>query len=132
MERGGTAPAAPRPGSPFRPGPLHAGHCQRPETQKRWLTPRWNTIVNAHPRGPIGTINLRRTISRPPFSEQPLCELAHLRLAGGEARFDDEIRTRSNQRLFERRDESARFDEIADQRLTAERHALAADRRLDH
>ena len=50
-----------------------------------------------------------------------MCELAHLRLAGGEAQFDDEIRTRSNQRLFERRDESAQFDEIADQRLTAER-----------
>jgi hypothetical protein len=61
-----------------------------------------------------------------------LCELPHLRLAGREGRFDDEIRTQSNQRLFERRDERARFDEIANQRLTAERHALAADRRLDH
>ena len=75
-------------------------------------------------RGSTGhTINSRRTVSRPPFSEQPLCELAHLWLAGGEPRFDDEIRTRSNQRLFERCDERARFDEIADQRLTAGRGA---------
>ena len=39
---------------------------------------------------------------------------------------------RCNQRLFERRDERTRFDEIADQWLTAERYALAGDRRLDH
>jgi hypothetical protein len=74
----------------------------------------------------------RRTISRPRFSEQPLRELAHLRLASREPRFDDEMRTRSNQYLFERRDERTRCDEIADQQLTAQCQALAADRRLDH
>ena len=30
-----SAPAAPQPGSPFRPGPLHAGHCQRPWRPQR-------------------------------------------------------------------------------------------------
>jgi len=35
----------------------------------------------------------QRTISRPPFSEQPLRERAYLRLADGEPRFDDEIGT---------------------------------------
>src|SRR5260370_8123735 len=63
--------------------------------------------------------------------EQPLRELAHMRLAGGEARLDDEIRPRSHQRLLERRDQRTGFDEIVEQRLAAERDALPADGRLD-
>src|SRR6266567_5251369 len=66
------------------------------------------------------------------FRHQPLRELAHVRLSGGEPRFDDEIRPRSHQRLLERHDQRAGFDQIVEQRLTAERHALSADRRLDH
>src|SRR5207248_6241465 len=64
--------------------------------------------------------------------EQPLRELAHVRLADGKARFDDEIRPRSHQRLSERRGQRAGFDQIVEQRQAAERYALAADRRLDH
>src|SRR5216684_3089752 len=63
--------------------------------------------------------------------EQPLRELPHVRLAGGEPRFDDEIRPRSHQRLLERRGKRAGSDQVVDQRLAAERHALPADRRLD-
>src|SRR5260370_4665298 len=63
--------------------------------------------------------------------EQPLRELAHVRLAGGEPRFDDEIRPRSHQRLLERRGKRAGSEQVVAQRLAAERHALPADRRLD-
>ena len=66
------------------------------------------------------------------LGDPALGKFAHLRLSGGELRSDDEIRARSDQRLSERRDERARLDEIADQGLAAEGHALPADRRLNH
>src|SRR5690348_13957739 len=66
------------------------------------------------------------------LGDQPFRKFAHLRFSCGERRSDDEIRARSDQRLFERSDKRARLDQIIDQGLTAEGDALPAHSRLNH
>src|SRR5205085_7252007 len=76
-------------------------------------------------------LRFRRRIP-PRLLDEPRAELAHMRLGGRERRLDDEVGAQSDQRLLERCDQHAGLDQAVDQRLTAERHAVPADRRLDH